>query len=212
MSSCQHGTRPPTRLSLLGTCWNVRHGSNSVLPSRLPKRTSQYDLEEEGVTDVGMSLWGTTSVTCCSSRSYCRCWEKVSIDILLEHKNLGEEYLRHGYFREEPLSKMIEEEGGAITFAQSCAEHVVQWTTCSAQDWANVIVVQHQSSGWSGVVLKWANELISARHSTSSLVRIPPWCGQERASSFSFPRNPKPRGSSANWIKLLNPRPVKETV
>ena len=39
--------------------------------------------------------------------------EKVSIDFLLGHKNLGEEYLHHGYFRDEPLSKMIEEEGGA---------------------------------------------------------------------------------------------------
>lgn len=39
--------------------------------------------------------------------------EKVSIDFLLGHKNLGEEYPHHGYFRDEPLSKMIEEEGGA---------------------------------------------------------------------------------------------------
>ena len=48
-----------------------------------------------------------TSVLPSSSRSFCRCLEKVSIDFLLEHKHLGGEYL-------QPLSKMIEEDGADV--------------------------------------------------------------------------------------------------
>ena len=66
-------------------------------------------------TDVGKVLLGEfcpmrtlpTSVLPSSSRSFCRCLEKVSIDFLLEHKHLGEEYL-------QPLSKMIEEGGADV--------------------------------------------------------------------------------------------------
>ena len=70
---------------------------------------------EEGGADVGKVLLGEfcpmrtlpTSVLPSSSRSFCRCLEKVSIDFLLEHKHLGEEYL-------QPLSKMIEEGGADV--------------------------------------------------------------------------------------------------
>ena len=48
----------------------------------------------------------------------------VSMDFLLKHPNVGEEFLRRGYFREEPLSKMLDQ-------ATSVMEGNFQDDTCN---------------------------------------------------------------------------------
>ena len=35
--------------------------------------------------------------------------DKVSMDFLIKHKKVGEEYLRLGYFKEEPITKILDE-------------------------------------------------------------------------------------------------------
>ena len=94
---------------------------NSVLPDRLAKKASQYDLEEQSGTDVGKVLIGqNTSLfwtekgaqeSALGKEAKAHGGEKVNMDFLLEHKDVGEEYLRLGYFREEPFSKIFD--GGA---------------------------------------------------------------------------------------------------
>ena len=50
---------------------------------------------------------------------------KVSMDFLLKHPNVGEEFLRRGYFREEPFSKIFD--GGASSLLEV---HLQDDTTC----------------------------------------------------------------------------------
>ena len=88
---------------------------NSVLPGRLAKEASKYDREEEDGADVGKVLIGQNTSLVWTKKGAqkfgTRAGAKVSIKFLLEHKNLGEEFLRHGYVREEPFSKIFD--GGA---------------------------------------------------------------------------------------------------
>ena len=92
---------------------------NSVLPDRLAKEASQYDLEEQSGTDVGKVLIGqNTSLfwtekgaqeSALGKEAKAHGGEKVNMEFLLEHKDVGEEYLRLGYFKEEPITKMLDE-------------------------------------------------------------------------------------------------------
>ena len=94
---------------------------NSVLSSRLAKEASQYDLNEQAGADIGKVLIGqNTSLfwtekgaqeSALGKEAKAHGGEKVNMDFLLEHKDVGEEYLRLGYFREEPFSKIFD--GGA---------------------------------------------------------------------------------------------------
>jgi len=90
---------------------------NSVLSDRLAKEASQYDLEEEDGTDVGKVLIGQNSSllwtkkgaqeSALGKEAQAHGGEKVNMDFLLKHPKIGEEYLHLGYFREEPLSKIL---------------------------------------------------------------------------------------------------------
>jgi len=111
---------------------------NSVLSGRLAKEASQYDLEEQNGTDVGKVLIGQNSSLVWTRRGIkfqfpkkSKAWrfiskfnpfgkkkkaeatpregDKVSMEFLQEHKDVGEEYLRLGYFKEEPITKLLNE-------------------------------------------------------------------------------------------------------
>ena len=100
---------------------------NSVLSGHLAKEASKYDLEEEDGTDVGKVLIGQNSSLVWTregikfhfpkkskedeeeAESTPREGDKVSIDFLLKHQKVGEEFLRLGYFREEPITKILNE-------------------------------------------------------------------------------------------------------
>ena len=92
---------------------------NSVLPDRLAKKASNFDLEEQSGTDVGKVLLGQNSSlvwtqtgaqkSALGKEIQAHGGEKVSMEFLLEHKDVGEEYLRLGYFEEKPVSKMLDE-------------------------------------------------------------------------------------------------------
>ena len=92
---------------------------NSVLPDRLAKKASNFDLEEQSGTDVGKVLIGqNTSLfwtekgaqeSALGKEVQAHDGEKVSMDFLLKHQKIGEEYLHLGYFRKQPLSKMLNE-------------------------------------------------------------------------------------------------------
>ena len=92
---------------------------NSVIPDRLAKEASQYDLEEQSGTDVGKVLIGqNTSLfwtekgsqeSALGKRPKAHDGDKVSMDFLIKHKKVGEEYLRLGYFKEEPITKILDE-------------------------------------------------------------------------------------------------------
>ena len=92
---------------------------NSVLPDRLAKKASNFDLEEQSGTDVGKVLLGQNSSlvwtkegaqeSALGKEAKAHGGEKVSMEFLLEHKDVGEEYLRLGYFKEKPLSKILNE-------------------------------------------------------------------------------------------------------
>ena len=92
---------------------------NSVLPDRLAKEASQYDLNEQAGVDIGKVLLGqNTSLfwtengaqeSALGKEVQAHGGEKVNMEFLLEHKDVGEEYLRLGYFKEEPITKMLDE-------------------------------------------------------------------------------------------------------
>ena len=111
---------------------------NSVLSDRLAKQASQYDLEEEGGADVGKVIIGQNASLVWTregikfqfpkkskarrfiskvlnfgkkkkAESTPREGDKVSMEFLIQHQKVGEEFLRLGYFREEPISKMLDE-------------------------------------------------------------------------------------------------------
>jgi len=86
---------------------------NSVLPDRLAIAASQYDLNEQAGTDVGKVLIGQNSSlvwTKAGARKFgFKKGDKVSIDFLRKHKKVGEKYLQLGYFKEKPISKMLDE-------------------------------------------------------------------------------------------------------
>ena len=126
---------------------------NSVLSGRLAKEASQYDLEEQNGTDVGKVLIGQNSSLVWTRRGIkfqfpkkSKAWrfiskfnpfgkkkkaeatpregDKVSMEFLQEHKDVGEEYLRLGYFKEEPITKILDE-------ANSMMEVSSQDDTCN---------------------------------------------------------------------------------
>ena len=92
---------------------------NSVLPGRLAKKASQYDLDEQSGTDVGKVLIGQNASlfwtqkgaqeSALGKEAKAHGGEKVSMEFLLEHKDVGEEYLRLGYFKEKPITKILNE-------------------------------------------------------------------------------------------------------
>ena len=92
---------------------------NSVLPDRLAKKASQYDLNEQAGADIGKVLIGqNTSLfwtekgaqeSALGKEAKAHGGEKVSMDFLIKHQKIGEEYLHLGYFRKQPLSKMLNE-------------------------------------------------------------------------------------------------------
>ena len=92
---------------------------NSVLPDRLAKKASNFDLEEQSGTDVGKVLIGqNTSLfwtekgaqkSALGKEIQAHDGDKVSMDFLIKHKKVGEEYLRLGYFKEEPITKILDE-------------------------------------------------------------------------------------------------------
>ena len=92
---------------------------NSVLPDRLAKEASQYDLNEQAGADIGKVLIGQNSSLLWTKRgaqesalgkaAKAHGGEKVSMDFLTKHKKVGEEYLRLGYFKEEPITKILDE-------------------------------------------------------------------------------------------------------
>ena len=92
---------------------------NSVLPDRLAKKASNFDLEEQSGTDVGKVLIGqNTSLfwtekgaqkSALGKEVQAHDGDKVSMDFLIKHQKIGEEYLHLGYFRKQPLSKMLNE-------------------------------------------------------------------------------------------------------
>ena len=110
---------PPQQASMIETLWGktcAQFGAeNYVNEEDVCKRMLKNSSRElmcnsvlgQQTTDVGKVLLGEfcpmrtlpTSVLPSSFRSFCRYLEKVSIDFLLEQKHLGDEYLRHGYFR-----------------------------------------------------------------------------------------------------------------
>ena len=102
---------------------------NSVLPGRLAKEASKYDLEEEDGADVGKVLIGQNTSLVWTKKGAQKfgthAGAKVSIKFLLEHKNLGEEFLRRGFFREEPFSKIFD--GGASSLLEV---HLQDDTSC----------------------------------------------------------------------------------
>ena len=92
---------------------------NSVLPDRLAKKASNFDLEEQSGTDVGKVLigqnaslfWTQTGAqeSALGKEVQAHDGDKVSMDFLIKHQKIGEEYLHLGYFRKQPLSKMLNE-------------------------------------------------------------------------------------------------------
>ena len=92
---------------------------NSVLPDRLAKKASNFDLEEQSGTDVGKVLIGqNTSLfwteegaqeSALGKEVQAHDGDKVSMDFLIKHQKIGEEYLRLGYFKEEPITKILHE-------------------------------------------------------------------------------------------------------
>ena len=92
---------------------------NSVLPDRLAKKASNFDLEEQSGTDVGKVLigqncslfWTRTGAqeSALGKEVQAHDGDKVSMDFLIKHQKIGEEYLHLGYFRKQPLSKMLNE-------------------------------------------------------------------------------------------------------
>ena len=92
---------------------------NSVLPDRLAKEASQYDLNEQAGADIGKVLIGQNSSlvwtkegaqeSALGKEAKAHGGEKVNMEFLLEHKDVGEEYLRLGYFKEKPITKMLDE-------------------------------------------------------------------------------------------------------
>ena len=92
---------------------------NSVLPDRLAKKASNFDLEEQSGTDVGKVLIGQNASlfwtkegaqeSALGKEVQAHDGEKVNMDFLIKHQKIGEEYLHLGYFRKQPLSKMLNE-------------------------------------------------------------------------------------------------------
>ena len=92
---------------------------NSVLLDRLAKEASQYDLNEQAGADIGKVLLGQNSSlvwtqegaqeSALGKEAKAHGGEKVSMEFLIKHQKIGEEYLRLGYFKEKPLSKMLDE-------------------------------------------------------------------------------------------------------
>jgi len=106
----------------------------SVLPGRLAKKASQYDLQEEDGTDVGKVLIGQNASLLWAQKGaqesalgkevQAHDGDKVSMEFLLEHKDVGEEHLHLGYFREEPISKILNE---ATSVMQVSSQDVQLW-------------------------------------------------------------------------------------
>ena len=122
---------------------------NSVLSGRLAKEASQYDLNEQAGADIGKVLIGQNSSLLWTKEGAqkfgTRPGAKVSIKFLLQHKNLGEEYLRHGYVREEPLNKILNEATSIMQvhsqgtcdfgeFKEQCPKHFVTNYMRTCQD------------------------------------------------------------------------------
>ena len=122
---------------------------NSVLPGRLAKEASQYDLNEQAGADIGKVLLGQNSSllwTQTGAQKFgTRAGAKVSIEFLLRHKNLGEEYLRRGYVQEEPLNKILNEATSIMQvhsqgtcdfgeFKEQCPKHFVTNYMKTCQD------------------------------------------------------------------------------
>ena len=112
---------------------------NSVLSSGLAKEASEYDLGEQNGTDVGKVLIGQNSSLVWTrqgikfqfpKKSKARRFisklfnpfgkekkaeatphegDKVSMEFLIQHPKIGEEYLHLGYFKEEPITKILNE-------------------------------------------------------------------------------------------------------
>ena len=92
---------------------------NSVLPDRLAKKASNFDLEEQSGTDIGKVLigqntslfWTQTGAqeSALGKEVQAHDGDKVSMDFLIKHQKIGEEYLRLGYFKEEPITKLLNE-------------------------------------------------------------------------------------------------------
>ena len=83
---------------------------------------------------------------------------KVTMDFLLKHPNVGEEFLRRGFFREEPLSKMMDESTSIMQmnvhdgtcdfgkFKEQCPTHFVTNYMKTCQDSWNV-AEEHEEHG-----------------------------------------------------------------
>ena len=92
---------------------------NSVLPDRLAKEASQDDLNEQAGVDIGKVLLGQNSSlvwtkegaqeSALGKEAKAHGGEKVSMEFLIKHQKIGEEYLRLGYFKEEPITKLLNE-------------------------------------------------------------------------------------------------------
>ena len=128
---------------------------NSVLPDRLAKEASQYDLNEQAGADIGKVLIGQNSSLLWTKRgaqesalgkaAKAHGGEKVNMDFLTKHKKVGEEYLRLGYFRKQPLSQILNEPTSIMQvhsqgtcdfgeFKEKCPKHFVTNYMKTCQD------------------------------------------------------------------------------
>ena len=141
---------------------------NSVLPDRLAVAASQYDLNEQAGADIGKVLIGQntslfwTQTGAQEARSGinfqlpkksvliteagARADTKVSMEFLLKHPNVGEEFLRRGFFREEPVNKILNEATSVMEvssqddtcnfgeFKEQCPKHFVTNYMKTCQD------------------------------------------------------------------------------
>ena len=141
---------------------------NSVLPNRLAKKASNFDLEEQNGTDVGKVLLGQNSSLLWTKKGAqearsginfqlpkksvlikeeeARADTKVSMDFLLKHPHVGEEFLRRGYVRKEPLNKILNEASSVMQvnsqdstcdfgeFKEQCPKHFVTNYMKTCQD------------------------------------------------------------------------------
>jgi len=86
---------------------------NSVLPGRLAKEASKFDLQEQAQTDVGKVLIGQNASLFWTKKGAresalakgAQAGAKVTMEFLLEHPKVGEKYLQVGFFRKGPLSE-----------------------------------------------------------------------------------------------------------
>ena len=135
---------------------------NSVLSGRLAIAASQHDLNEQAGTDVGKVLLGQNSSLFWTKEGARKFGfnkgDKVSMDFLMKHQKVGEEYVRLGYFSEKPVTKILNESTSLMEvssvdgtcdfgkFKKQCPKHFVTNYIKTCQDSWNV-AQEHEEHG-----------------------------------------------------------------